>query len=366
MIPFLDLSFQTHAVSDAFQARVAKLISGNQFIGGREVAAFEEEFARYCGARHCVSLNSGTDAIQFALTASGVRPEDEVITTPFSFIATAEAVARVGRIVFADIDPKTWTLSVESAESRASSRTAALLPVHIFGNPADMSGFKKLAGRRRLRLIEDACQAHGANVKGRPVGSLGDAAAFSFYPTKNLGAFGDAGALTARRKDVADQVRLLRNHGQTGPYRHSIEGFNSRLDALQAAVLRLKLSKIENWNRQRERIASWYREILDDLGAVRFQETLPGARPVYHLFGLQAERRDELAAFLQTRGIGVRAIYPTPIHLLPAYRHLGYRRGALPVAEAVCRRVLCLPCFPGLRRDQVESVALAVKKFYAK
>jgi dTDP-4-amino-4,6-dideoxygalactose transaminase len=366
VIPFLDLSFQTLAVSDAFQSRLARLISANQFIGGREVIAFEREFARYCGARHCVGLNSGTDALQFALAACGIRPEREVITSPFSFIATTEAAARVARVVFADIDPDTWTLSVESAASCISKRTAALLPVHIFGNPADMGGFRKLAGSGRLHLIEDACQAHGARLGKSPVGSLGDAAAFSFYPTKNLGAFGDAGALTTRRKAIAERVRLLRNHGQTGPYQHSMEGFNSRLDAFQALALRLKLRRIESWNRQRRQIASWYREFLHEVEAVRFQQALPKAQPVHHVFGIQVDRRDELAAFLQNRGIGVRVIYPTPVPLLPAYRHLGYRKGSMPAAEKLCRRVLCLPCFPGLRRDQVESVALTVKKFYAK
>lgn len=365
-IPFLDLSDSTRAVADQFVESTSRLVNDNQFIGGDCLHDFESSFARYCGVEHCVGLNSGTDALRLALAAAGVKDGDEVITSPFTFIASAEAISQTGHLVLADVDPATFTLSPGAVRASLSERTRALMPVHIFGVPAEMRSLKKIAGERDLFLLEDACQAHGAGIDGRRVGSWGDAAAFSFYPSKNLGAFGDAGALTCRDTDLAERVRLLRNHGQSGPYFHMLEGFNSRLDSLQAELLRLKLPHLDSWNDERRRLAHLYQDLLSGLEELTFQAVPDGFHHVYHVLAATTPRRDELMSYLQSRGISARAIYPTPIHLMPAYESLSLGEGSFPVAERICREVICLPLFPGLQDTQVERVAAAVLDFFGK
>ncbi|MFZ0427884.1 MAG: DegT/DnrJ/EryC1/StrS family aminotransferase [Acidobacteriota bacterium] len=363
-VPFLDLSYQTEQVSRDFLAAAGELVAANQFIGGPAVARFERDFADFCAVGHCVALNSGTDALRLALLAAGIGPDDEVITSPFTFIATAEAIGQVGRLVLADVDPETFTLSPGSVQGQVSRRTRALVPVHIFGLPADMPALGKVAEAHGLAVIEDACQAHGAAIGKHRAGALGTAAAFSFYPSKNLGAFGDAGALTSSDAAFAERVRLLRNHGQTELYTHVLEGFNSRMDALQARLLSLKLRRIEAWNEERRGLVEVYREELATLSAIRFQKVPEGFLHVYHVLAVLAERRDELVAFLRERGIDVRIIYPTPIHLMEAYGHLGLTRGDFPNAEAVCDRVLCLPLYPGLAKETAARVAREIREFF--
>jgi dTDP-4-amino-4,6-dideoxygalactose transaminase len=363
-IPFLDLQPQTRVVASEFLGAAEQLVARAQFIGGAAVAGFEQAFAEYCGGGQCVALNSGTDALRLALLAGGITPADTVITSPFTFIATAEAISQTGMLALADIDPETFTLSPDSVEAHAGPATRGVVPVHIFGLPADLPGLLCQAERSGWFVVEDACQAHGAAIQGRRVGTWGHAGAFSFYPSKNLGAFGDAGALICRDPGIADQVRKLRNHGQFAPYSHSIEGFNSRMDALQAALLQLKLPHLEQWNDERRRLARAYREQLSEVAEIRFQRVPDGYLHAYHILAALADRRDELAAYLSERGVDTRVIYPTPIHLMEAYEGLGRRAGEFPVCETVCRSVICLPLFPGLLMQQVDRVSTLIRGYY--
>jgi dTDP-4-amino-4,6-dideoxygalactose transaminase len=363
-IPFLDLACQTEAVSAGVLREVQSLIRQNRFIGGACVEDFESEFAAFCGTEYCIALNSGTDALRLGLIAAGVGQRDEVITSPFTFIATAEAITQTGKLVLADIDTETFTLATSEVRRKLSDRTRGIVPVHIFGLPSFMGEINALAEARGLFVIEDACQAHGAAIDKRRVGSFGDAAAFSFYPSKNLGAFGDAGALTTNRSDIADHVRLLRNHGQTELYTHGVEGYNSRMDTFQAAVVLAKLAHLDAWNRDRIRIAKIYRQELNNINSLRFQEVPGGAQHVYHVLAVLAERRDELKQFLKDRGVDTRVIYPMPLHLMPAYGYLGHKKGDFPNAEKVCDQVLCLPMYPGLGTEQAQEVASFVREFF--
>jgi dTDP-4-amino-4,6-dideoxygalactose transaminase len=365
-VPFLDLSYQTGKVAAQFVSRLSQLVGQNRFIGGEPVEMFENAFARVCGTRHCVALNSGTDALRLGLLASGLESGDEVITSPFTFIATAEAISQTAQLKLVDIEPDTFTLSPAAVEEALSPYSRAIVPVHIFGLAADMTALNELAGQRDLFVLEDACQSHGASLGGRRTGNLGEAAAFSFYPTKNLGAFGDAGAITCQHEGFAEKIRLLRNHGQVGPYFHEVEGFNSRMDSFQGLALSLKLEYLERWNQERQQIAMLYRKELDDLSEVSFQSVPPGYVHVYHVFAILAERRAELQEFLSSRGIETRVIYPVPVHLHPAYEHLGLVRGDLPNSEAICDSVLCLPIYPGLKSDRVRDVSEQIRRFYGR
>lgn len=364
-VGFLDLTSQTQEVAADFLMQVTQLLQSNSFIGGEPVAAFERAFAEYCGTRHCVALNSGSDGLRLALLAAGVTPQSEVVTSPFTFIATAESIGQTGRIVLADIDPETFNLAPEKVKEKISPQTRAVLPVHIFGLPADIPALSQTAQKSGLALIEDACQAHGAAIGEQRTGSFGTAAAFSFYPTKNLGAFGDAGAVTTDDDTVAERLRSLRNHGQTEPYRHREEGFNSRLDSFQAVVLLLKLRQLEVWNRRRRELAEAYRTLLADVKEVRFQREPDGYRHCYHLLAARVDRRPDLADHLRRSGVETKTVYPVPTHLQPAYARLGHGPGDFPIAEAVCREVLCFPLYPGLSHAQVRRVAQSVKDFYA-
>ena len=363
-IPFLDLSFQTGEVAPEFIARISQLVEGNQFIGGEAIEKFEAAFAHFCGSPHCIALNSGTDALRLSLLAAGLEPDQEVITSPFTFIATAEAISQTSILRLADVEPDTFTLSPEAVEATLSPRTSAVVPVHIFGLPSNIPALEQLARKHDLFILEDACQAHGATIEDRRTGNLGMAGAFSFYPSKNLGAFGDAGAVTCEDAALAEKIRLLRNHGQVGAYFHVVEGFNSRMDSFQGLALSLKLSYLERWNLERQQIANLYRDELIALEQVRFQKVPPGYSHVYHVFAILVERRDELQEFLRDAGIDTRVIYPVPIHLHPAYGHLGLSKGDLPNAESISASVLCLPIYPGLDRLHVGEVATQIRRFY--
>ena len=365
-IPYLDLSYQTGKVAEDFFKELRSLVDSNQFIGGNRVSDFEKAFADYCGTGFCVAVNSGTDALRIALLAVGVGPDDEVITSPFTFIATAEAVSQTGRLVLADIDPETFTLDPESVRERVNTATRAILPVHIFGLVSDMPGLQRIADENNLSLVEDACQSHGASIQGRRAGSIGNAGAFSFYPSKNLSAFGDAGAVTCNSPELAEKIFMLRNHGQTGPYVHALEGFNSRMDTIQSTVLSLKMRYLDEWNQWRCDLAGIYREGLGDIEEIKLQRVPAGYEHAYHIAAFLCKDRDNLSAWLKEKGVDTRVVYPTPLHLMKAYEHLGFEKGAFPVTERVCEQVLCLPVYPGMPKENAQSIVGLIHGYYKK
>lgn len=356
-IPFVDLPAQHAAISAEIDEAVSRVMRDADFILGREVDLFEREFAAFCQADYGVGVDSGTSAIELALRAHAIGPGDEVITVANSFIATAFAISSTGATpVLVDADPRTYTIDANLIERAVSSRTKAIVPVHLYGHPSDMDPILDIARRRGLVVIEDACQAHGARYKGRRVGSLGHAAAFSFYPTKNLGACGDGGLVVTSDLEVADAVRRLRNYGQRRKYHHDVRGFNCRLDTLQAAILRVKLKHLEVWNAARRQRARLYGEGLAGC-PVALPEEAGYAQSVYHLYVIRAEDRDGLAARLSDRGIATGIHYPVPIPLQPAYRDLGYREGDFPVSDRYARQILSLPMCAELTPEQVGYVA---------
>ncbi len=367
-IPLVDLKAQYLSIKDEMDAAIQRVVDSTSFILGPDVRAFEEEFARFCGVQHAVGVDSGTAALHLAFLVCDIGPGDEVITTPHTFIATIGMLGRVGaRPVFVDIDPRTYNMDPARIEAAITGRTKAILPVHLYGQPAEMDPILEIADRHGLKVIEDAAQAHGAEYKGQRVGSMGHVAIFSFYPGKNLGAYGDAGAVVTDDGEIAEKVRLLRNHGRREKYEHLLQGFNYRIDTLQAAILRAKLAHLEEWNEARRRYAATYRELLSDLDLVLPYEP-EHVRAVYHLFvirlaGSLLQERDALREHLKARGISTGIHYPIPLHLQPAYRHLGYKKGDFPITEECARQVLSLPIYPELTRAQMEEVAQAIKEF---
>ncbi|MFZ3245114.1 MAG: DegT/DnrJ/EryC1/StrS family aminotransferase [Candidatus Acidiferrales bacterium] len=355
-VPYYDLKEQYAALRTEILEALDRTCRNAAFSLGDEVASFEREFASFCEAKHCIALNSGTSALHLALLAAGVGPGDEVITTPNTFIATTEAIAYTGaKIVFADIDPRTANLDSRLAESAITPRTKAILPVHLYGRPVDMDALQKLADAHKLSLIEDAAQAHGARFRGRRVGALAASGAFSFYPSKNLGAYGEAGALVTNDDRIAQYCRSARSHGEVRRYFHDFIGYNYRMEGFQGAVLRVKLRHLDDWSARRKAIALRYREKLSGLAL-----TLPHDDPrddcAYHLFVIYVENRDAVQAELKNCGIGTAVHYPLPLHLQKALSYLGYKRGDFPHAERACRQVLALPLFPELITEQVDYV----------
>ncbi|HWR91656.1 MAG TPA: DegT/DnrJ/EryC1/StrS family aminotransferase [Desulfobacterales bacterium] len=365
-IPFLDLKIQYRQIEAELKPLLEEIMASGAFIGGAPVAAFEEEFAAFCGVKHCVGLNSGTDALRFALMAVGVKPGDEVITVPHTFIATTEAISQAGATpVFVDIDPDTCCIDVDQIPRRITSRTRAILPVHLYGQPADMDPILDIARKHHLAVIEDACQAHGALYKGRPAGSMGIAGCFSFYPGKNLGAFGDAGAVVTDDENLAQTFRMLREHGQSRKYYHDMEGYTGRLDAIQAAVLRIKLKRLAQWNQARRAHASVYNQLLADIPGVSVVKEADFAQSVFHLYVIRVDDRDGLQDFLSERGVGTGLHYPLPLHLQKAYAHMGLRKGDFPVSERTAERLLSLPMYAELTRERVEYVVDCIKDYFA-
>ncbi|MGB0383226.1 MAG: DegT/DnrJ/EryC1/StrS family aminotransferase [Ardenticatenaceae bacterium] len=355
-IPLVDLKAQYAAIQSEIDSAIKQVIENTAFILGPEVKAFEEEFATFCEAKHAIGISSGTDALQLALLACGVEAGDEVITTPHTFIATAEAISMCGaRPVFVDIDPLTCNIDPSKIEERITQKTKLILPVHLYGQPADMDPILDIAQRHNLRVIEDAAQAHGARYKGQRVGTLADAACFSFYPGKNLGAYGDAGALVTNDDKIAERVLLLRNHGRREKYEHLIKGFGHRIDALQAAILRVKLSHLEAWNNQRRELAALYTSLLDD-SLVTTPYVPAWAEPVWHLYVVRVQGRDRVKARLKEAGIATGVHYPIPLHLQPAYQDLGYKVGDFPHAEQAAREVLSLPLYAELTSQNLQRV----------
>jgi dTDP-4-amino-4,6-dideoxygalactose transaminase len=379
-IPTLDLARQYESIRLDILAAIERVCASTHYILGEEVAALEHELAAYTGAAAAVGCASGTDALWLALLATGIQPGDPVITTPFSFFASASAIVRAGaRPVFADIDPRTFNLDparlAANLRDGQHQRVRALLPVHLYGQCADMSALAQLAEEFKLTVIEDAAQAIGAAWKDKRAGAIGHAAAFSFYPTKNLSAYGDAGCITTNDQEFAEHLRRLRNHGSPRRYVHEEFGWNSRLDAIQAAILRVKLPHIENWNEQRRQRAATYDQLFlaaglgaASLGTTATPVTLPWREPnahhVFHQYVIRAQRRDALRQFLGDRHIGSEIYYPIPLHLQTCFAYLGYREGDLPEAERAAREVLALPMFPELTEEEQNRVVEVVAEFY--
>src|SRR6266481_1294756 len=362
-VPFVDLSAQYPTIATEINEAVAKVIHDTDFILGREVGLFEEEFAAYCEAKYAVGVDSGTSALELAMRAYEIGSGDEVITAANTFIASALAISHAGaKPVLVDVDPYTYTIDVACIAKAITARTRAILPVHLYGHPAHMDPIRQLAEKYGLVVIEDACQAHGARYKGERAGSLGHAAAFSFYPGKNLGAFGDGGMVVTNDRDIAKRLEMLRNYGQKEKYHHQFRGYNRRLDTLQAAILRVKLKYLEKWNAARRWNARLYQQSLEGSGVVTPTEAA-GAESVWHLYVIRTEQRDVLRDHLVSRGISASIHYPIPIHLQPAYRDLGYQRGDFPVTEAHAQQILSLPMYAELTTELVEYVAKSIVTF---
>ncbi|HXL73243.1 MAG TPA: DegT/DnrJ/EryC1/StrS family aminotransferase [bacterium] len=361
MIPYLDLKKQYHSIKSEIDSAVASVLESGQFVLGKEVEAFEEEFAAYCGVRHAVAVNTGTSALHLSLLAAGVGPGDEVITTPLTFVATVAAILYTGaKPVFVDIEPTTLNMDVSRINKVVTNRTKAILPVHLHGKPVDMVALIQVAQENKLIVIEDAAQAHGAEIQGRRVGSLGAMGCFSFYPGKNLGAYGEGGAITTNNPNLAKQIRLLRDWGAEKKYYHDLKGFNFRMETLQGAILRVKLRHLEKWTEVRRRLAQRYDEHLKNT-AVQIPSTPNGFRHVYHVYAVLTDFRDRLQEYLMSKDIHTNIHYPIPVHLQKAYSDLGYKAGDFPIAEKACDQILSLPLYPEMTEIQVEEVIAAVR-----
>jgi dTDP-4-amino-4,6-dideoxygalactose transaminase len=364
-VPFLDLAPVHEPLKAPVLLAIADLIDDGSFVNGEDVREFERSFADFCGVRQCVGMASGLDALRIALLAADLEPGDEVVVPAQTFVATFEAVTQAGgRPVPVDISETDYCIDPGAAEAAVTPRTRALMPVHLFGQLADLRTLDLVAAARGLDIIEDACQAHGATREGVRAGAGGRAAAFSFYPGKNLGAMGDAGALVTNDRELAARSCALREHGQRAKYEHELEGYTARLDTIQALVLRHKLPLLETWNAERRRAAAIYADALVDVGDLRPPPVAPGSEPVWHLYVVRTAEPEALAAFLAERGISTARHYPEPPHLTAAYAPLGYARGAFPVAEALAREGLSLPIYPGISDEQLEAVVGAVKRYF--
>ncbi|PMB07937.1 transcriptional regulator [Fischerella thermalis CCMEE 5273] len=364
-IPLLDLKAQYFSLKEELDQAVIRVLESGRYVLGPEVAALEREIASLSGVKHGIGVANGTDALLLLLDALGIGPGDEVITSPFTFFATAEVISQRGAVpVFVDIDADTYNLDVQQVEERVTERTKAVIPVHLFGQPADMEPLMAIAQRYDLYVLEDAAQAIGARYHGAPVGSLGHAASYSFFPTKNLGGYGDGGMIVTNDDALAEKLRILRVHGSKPKYFHSLVGYNSRLDELQAALLRVKLSHLSRWNEARREWAMLYDHMLKDLPLVR-PVAARDRTHIYHLYIIQVEERDRMIQHLQEYGIASGVYYPLPLHLQEVYQGLGYREGELPVAEAVSKRTLALPLYPEMGKETVLRVCHAVTAFFS-
>jgi len=356
-VPFLDLGAQYRSIKPEIDAAIQHVLDTTQFVLGEEVAAFEREFAAYCGAAQGIAVNSGTSALHLALLAAGVGPGDEVITVPNTFVATVAAVKYTGaRPVLVDVDPARFTMDPARVEAAITPRTKALLPVHLYGQAADMDPIVEIARRRGLAVIEDAAQAHGARYQGRPVGSLGDLACFSFYPGKNLGAYGEGGIVVTSNEEHARKIRMLRDWGQDRKYHHVLAGYNYRMEGMQGAVLRVKLRHLEKWTEARRAHAARYRALLPGCG-VEIPAEAAGARHVYHVYAVRSARREAIMKGLGEQGIQTGIHYPIPVHLQPAYADPAYGPGTFPHAEKAAAEVTSLPMYPELTEAQLQLVA---------
>lgn len=360
MVPLVDLKAQYRSIKPEIDAAISRVLESGQFVLGEAVASFEKDFARYCNTEHAIAVNSGTSALHLSLLAAGVGPGDEVITTPFSFVATVATILYAeARPVLADIDPATFNLDPASMERAITPRTKAVMPVHLYGQPCDMGAIMDIAGRQNLVVIEDACQAHGAEWKGRRAGSIGAIGCFSFYPGKNLGAYGEGGAVTTNNPDYARTIRMLRDWGSEKKYQHLLKGYNYRMEGLQGAILGVKLRHLEPWTEARRAHARRYCDLLA-ASEVRLPLEAADLRHVYHAFTIRSSDRDRLQTTLAAAGVQTAIHYPVPIHMQPAYSDLGYLAGDFSQAEMAAKEVLSLPIFPEISESQIEQVATAV------
>lgn len=363
-IPLLDLKAQYLSLKEEMDQAILQVLDSAKFIFGPEMKTLEQEIARYCGVGEAVAVGNGTDALVLALKSLGIGPGDEVITSPFTFFASAETIAQVGATpVFVDVDPVTLNLDLNQLEKRITPKTRAIIPVHIFGQMVDVERVMEIAARYDLKVIEDAAQAIGAEYRGHKAGSVGHAGTFSFFPTKNLGGYGDGGMVVTQDEHLAAELRMLRFHGCQTKYYHDQIGYNSRLDEIQAAILRVKFKYLDTWNEARREKAAVYDQLLQGLPL-----TLPGrdpqAKPVYHLYVLRSERRQEIMDKLASVGIASAIYYPVPLHLQKAFRYLGYQAGDFPVAEKACHEAVAIPCYPELTREQQDQIAGVIKEVY--
>ena len=369
-IPPVDLTRQYQVINEEASKTIIEILNSGCYIGGTAVTTFEREFAGYIGVNKSIGCNSGTDALYLALRALNIGQGDEVITTPFTFIATAEVITRVGATpVFVDIEPNSFNFDLEKVEAAITLQTKAIIPVHLFGQPVDMQRLMVIAEKHNLYVIEDCAQATGAEWQGQKVGSIGHIGCFSFYPTKNLGACGDGGAVTTNNEDIASEITMLRENGRKDRYRHELTGINSRLDAIQAAILSIKLRYLDSWNIQRQKAAAYYRELLQPLTEIKLPSAISGGTTVWNQYTIQIKddridgesRRDRVRQKLADMGVIAMVYYPIPLHLQPVYQNLGYKLGQLPIVEQAAREVLSLPMFPGILSEEQEQVVYSLK-----
>ena len=363
MIPYLDLKAQYLTIKDEIDFAIRDVVESCHFVLGEQVEAFESEFAKFCGTEYALGVNSGTSALHLALLAAGVKAGDEVITVSDTFVATAAAICYTGAIpVFVEIDPRSYTMDPAKIKAAITPRTKVVMPVHLYGGCADMDSINEIAARHNLIVIEDAAQAHGADYRGRRAGGLSSIACFSFYPGKNLGAFGEGGAVTTNNPDYAKRIQRLRDHGQSQKYYHDEVGYNYRMEAIQGAVLRVKLRHLEDWTSARRRHASAYQVSLK-VADVRLLEPLANTQPAWHIFPVFTPKRDALMEYLKNRGIGTGIHYPIPVHLQRGYAHLGYRKGDFPLTEQACNEVLSLPMYAEMPQQHLDEVVAAIHDF---
>jgi len=365
-VPFVDLKAQHKAIQNEVESAIANVIGDTAFVGGKYVEQFEESFASFCGTKYAVGVSSGTSALQLALLAMGVGAGDEVITAANTFIATAEAISHAGATpVFVDMDRKTFNISVEDIEGAITDRTRAIVPVHLYGQPADIDPVLEVARKHNLLVLEDSAQAQGARYKGKRCGSFGNASAFSFYPAKNLGAYGDAGAIVTDDAGYVETIRLYMNHGRRSAHDHAVIGFNERLDGLQAAILHAKMAALDEWNGMRRAAAARYDDLLGGLD-LETPQAMDGVEHIYHLYVVRVKDRDGVRSALGEKGVASGIHYPVPVHLLDAYKDLGYGRGSFPVAEEAADEIVSLPMFPHISAEQQQFVAECLEEIVGK
>lgn len=363
-IPLLDLHAQYENIKEEINQAVLNVLAGGQYILGPNVKALEKEIASYCGVKYGIGVANGTDALMLSLVAYGIGPGDEVITSPFTFFASAEVISQVGaRPVFVDIDANTFNIDVEKIEAKITNRTKAIIPVHIFGQMVNMDKVMNLAKRYNLIVIEDACQAIGAEYKGKKAGSIGHVGCFSFFPTKNLGGYGDGGMIVTDDEKILDKIKILRVHGSSPKYYHSMVGYNSRLDEIQAAMLRVKFRYIDEWNEKRRIGACLYNDLLIASPVVT-PFVADENKSVYHLYVIRTQARDNLANKLSADGISTGVYYPVPLHLQKVYANMGYRAGEMPIVEQMCKEVLAIPLYPELHKNDIERIALLIQQSF--
>jgi len=367
-IPVFDLTRQYQQIKPEIDKKVKEVLGGGSYILDKNVSLFEEEFAKHCGAKYAIGVASGTDALTLALRALDIGKGDEVITTPFTFVATTEAIHSVeAKIVFVDIDLDSYTIDPQEIEKKITKKTKAIVCVHLYGQPCDMQAIMRLVRKYNLKLIEDCAQATGARYKDSKVGTFGDAGCFSFYPTKNLGAYGDGGIIITNKKQIAEKARMFRAHGSRGKYEHIVHGYNSRLDELQAAILCVKLKYLDKWNKARRENAAYYNEKLSALeaeGVIARPKEQKDTKHVYHLYVLRVKERTALMKFLKSRGIGTSFHYPIPLHLQKVYKGLGYCRSDFPNSEFAAKEIVTFPLYPELRKKEIDYVVKSIYQFF--